>query len=193
MGKYLDKSGLERFWASLKSLFNNKVDKVTGKGLSTNDLTDALLDDLQDAATNVHTHSNKAVLDGITSTKVLKWNNCVSPTYGVLIAEPGTNVYLTIGSSKYVRMILSAKNGETLSSLQIRQQSGTGALIATIPDGTNLDVGLEIEIIGGYIFIRNPQGELITTSSQYSSTTRINFYLTAQSSSDMLDFVYRYE
>lgn len=40
-GKILDDSGLTYFWGKLKTLFNDKVDKVTGKGLSTNDFTTA--------------------------------------------------------------------------------------------------------------------------------------------------------
>jgi len=36
---YLDNSGLAYFWGKLKSLLANKVDKVSGKGLSTNDYT----------------------------------------------------------------------------------------------------------------------------------------------------------
>ena len=39
MAKYLDQSGLTYFWGKLKALFEGKVDKVTGKGLSTEDFT----------------------------------------------------------------------------------------------------------------------------------------------------------
>jgi len=79
----------------------NKVTKVTGKDLSTNDFTDdykqqvedntelrhihnnmTLLqsyeqteDNLRDAVSKRHTHSNKSVLDKITSTEIDKWNN----------------------------------------------------------------------------------------------------------------------
>lgn len=37
--RYLDETGLAYFWSKLKDLFNGKVDKVSGKGLSTNDYT----------------------------------------------------------------------------------------------------------------------------------------------------------
>lgn len=37
--KYLDNNGLLYFWSSLKTLFGAKVDKVDGKGLSTNNYT----------------------------------------------------------------------------------------------------------------------------------------------------------
>ena len=37
--KYLDQNGLLYFWTKLKTLIGGKVDKVDGKGLSTNDYT----------------------------------------------------------------------------------------------------------------------------------------------------------
>ena len=45
MAKYLDNDGLLYLWQKIKNVFatkdalNDKVDKVTGKGLSTNDYT----------------------------------------------------------------------------------------------------------------------------------------------------------
>ena len=45
----------------------NKVDKVEGKGLSTNDLTDELKADYDDAVLQAHTHSNKTILDNTTA------------------------------------------------------------------------------------------------------------------------------
>ena len=36
---YLDKEGLQHLYGKLLARLNNKVDKVTGKGLSTNDYT----------------------------------------------------------------------------------------------------------------------------------------------------------
>ena len=41
MAKYLDSDGLLYFWQKLKTVFAGKVDKVEGKGLSTNDYTGA--------------------------------------------------------------------------------------------------------------------------------------------------------
>lgn len=43
------------------------VEKVTGKGLSTNDLTDSLKSDYDSAVTDKHTHTNKTILDDITA------------------------------------------------------------------------------------------------------------------------------
>lgn len=41
MSKYLDSNGLLYLWGKIKSLAGGKVDKVEGKGLSTNDFTTA--------------------------------------------------------------------------------------------------------------------------------------------------------
>lgn len=49
----------------------DKVDKVTGKGLSTNDLTDVLKTNYDDAHAKAHEHSNKAVLDATTASFTL--------------------------------------------------------------------------------------------------------------------------
>lgn len=73
MTKFLDKAGLEHFWASLKSIFNSKVDKVSGKGLSTNDFTNESNNKLSTAYSKAHVHSNKALLDRVPSPKGKKW------------------------------------------------------------------------------------------------------------------------
>lgn len=53
------------------------VAKETGKGLSTNDLTATLKSNYDTAYSNSHTHSNKSVLDGITSAKVTAWDGAI--------------------------------------------------------------------------------------------------------------------
>lgn len=53
----------------------NKVDKVTGKDLSTNDFDDTYKTNVDDNTDARHTHTNKQVLDNITSNDVNNWNN----------------------------------------------------------------------------------------------------------------------
>lgn len=53
----------------------NKVDKVTGKDLSTNDFDDTYKANVDDNTDARHTHTNKQVLDNITSNDVNNWNN----------------------------------------------------------------------------------------------------------------------
>lgn len=48
-----------------QTALDNKVDKIVGKGLSENDLTNALKSAYDSAVTDSHTHANKIVLDAI--------------------------------------------------------------------------------------------------------------------------------
>ena len=59
---------------AVNSLNNNKVDKVAGKGLSTNDFTDTYKNSVDTASQSSHTHTNKSVLDGISSSDISNWN-----------------------------------------------------------------------------------------------------------------------
>ena len=52
---------------SIQSLDDEKVDKITGKGLSTNDFTNEDKSNLDSNTTNRHNHSNKSVLDSTTA------------------------------------------------------------------------------------------------------------------------------
>ena len=51
---------------SLDKILNKKVDKVEGKTLTTNDLTNELKQKYDNAAEDSHTHTNKEILDNIT-------------------------------------------------------------------------------------------------------------------------------
>ena len=55
-------------------LLDGKVDKETGKGLSTNDFTDAYKSNVDANTQARHSHSNKTVLDGISSSDIANWN-----------------------------------------------------------------------------------------------------------------------
>ncbi len=56
--------------SALNSGLANKVDKVSGQGLSTNDLTAALKANYDLAYKNQHTHSNSAILDNLEDTDI---------------------------------------------------------------------------------------------------------------------------
>ena len=59
MGKFLTNAGLSHLWNThIKPKLESKVDKVNGKGLSTNDLTNALKANYDAAAT--HAQSSHA-------------------------------------------------------------------------------------------------------------------------------------
>lgn len=57
--KYVDKDGLSYFWQKIKNKIDNKVDKVDGKGLSTNDYTV----DEKIKLTNIEDGANKTIVD----------------------------------------------------------------------------------------------------------------------------------
>ena len=57
--KFLDDSGLTYLWSKLKTLFNGKVDKVSGKGLSTNDYTTTEKEKLA----GIETGATKVIVD----------------------------------------------------------------------------------------------------------------------------------
>lgn len=54
---------------------SGKVDKETGKGLSTNDFTTTYKNNVDSNTTARHTHSNKSVLDDISSIDITNWNS----------------------------------------------------------------------------------------------------------------------
>jgi len=58
----------------VSTLIAGKVDKVEGKGLSKNDFTDAYKSAVDANTSARHTHSNKSVLDGISSSDITDWN-----------------------------------------------------------------------------------------------------------------------
>lgn len=53
----------------------NKVDKVSGMGLTHNDFTDSYKQDVDDNTTARHTHTNFTTLEGITDNDISNWNN----------------------------------------------------------------------------------------------------------------------
>jgi len=59
---------------NLADLLGGKVDKEAGKGLSTNDFTDAYKSNVDTNTQARHSHSNKTVLDGISSSDIDNWN-----------------------------------------------------------------------------------------------------------------------
>ena len=55
---FLDKTGLEHLWAQIISKLGNKVDKVDGKGLSTNDYTTNDKNNLSSAVSHISNKNN---------------------------------------------------------------------------------------------------------------------------------------
>lgn len=85
---YLDNDGLLYLWTKLKALFAGKVDKVDGKGLSTNDYTTTEKNKLAGIAPNANNYShptssgNKHIPSGGSAGQILRWASDGTATWG---------------------------------------------------------------------------------------------------------------
>lgn len=113
----------------------NKVDKVSGKGLSTNDFTNAYKNNVDSNTSARHTHSNKSVLDGISSTDVANWN-----THSVVGVEPDSTTAFDANTQ-----VVVGYNG-TSKKLKTRLAS---ALWTYIQGRISAVLGLTVESYGG--------------------------------------------
>lgn len=81
----------------IRNCLSNKVDKVNGKSLSSNDLTDDLKSSYDSAAASKHSHENKAVLDEISLDKIAIWDSNSESTKTVV----GTSPYIIANTVNY--------------------------------------------------------------------------------------------
>lgn len=81
--------------AALGSLNSSKVDKVSGKGLSSNDFTDTYKSNVDSNTTARHSHSNKTLLDSLTDGDIYTWDHkaTLNDVY------PVGSVYSTVDST----------------------------------------------------------------------------------------------
>lgn len=97
--KALSKNGLLYFWQKLKVLFEGKVDKVDGKGLSTNDYTTAEKEKLAGIATGAN---KTTVEDVLTSTSA---SNALSANQGRVLNEKIKDLADSMGELGYGDMM----------------------------------------------------------------------------------------
>ena len=96
---------------------SNKVDKVSGKGLSTNDYTTAEKEQVAANTTARHTHSNKAVLDKITSEKTAEWDSSIIVTFHGRWNDTDNSIVFSSTSTPYddIQALLAAGKTPELS------------------------------------------------------------------------------
>ena len=99
----------------------NKVDKVSGKQLSTNDFSNQDVTDLAEAKKNSHTHSNKSVLDSITNVKVNNWDNKVDKVPGKGLSE---NDFTSTLKSNYDNAVTNSHTHTNKTVLDNFSESG---------------------------------------------------------------------
>lgn len=127
--KYLSYEGLEYLYGKLMARLNNKVDKVTGKGLSTNDYTTTEKNKLAGIATgaNKYTHpttsGNKHIPSGGSSGQILRWSADGTAAWG---ADSNTDTKVTqtntTGSADY-RLLLSGNANDTTETATGRKSA----------------------------------------------------------------------
>ena len=141
MSKLINLTGLTRFWTKAKdyidTALNGKVDKVTGKGLSTNDLT-ATLKGNYDAA---YTHSNNSDVH-VTAAQKTAWDGKADGDHnhnGTYAAASHSHAYADL-------------TGKPVGAFNIRKDSGCEARQSTehIQIDSKKDLpGLDIHIQPG--------------------------------------------
>lgn len=149
-------------WGSLVGTLSNqtdlqdeldlKVDKVEGKGLSTNDLTDTLKTNYDTAYTNNHTHSNKTILDNTTASFTTAQETKLSNTSGVNTGD-GVKLGTCSTASATAEKAISI-DGFNLVAGTVFQITFTNANTATTPT-MNINNG-------GSKSIKNLRGDVIT-------------------------------
>lgn len=147
MGPILTKDSLSHIWAKLKPMFEGKVDKVDGKGLSTNDYTTAEKNKLSGLSNYTHptTSGNKHIPAGGKSGQVVGWSadgtgtwvDQKDTTYGVVTdsapglmsaAEHTKLAGIAAGANNYSHPTYTAKT----SGLYKVTVDGTGHVSGTV-------------------------------------------------------------
>ena len=114
---YVDKNGLSRFFEKLKALLANKVDKVSGKGLSTNDYTTTEKNKLAGLKNYTLPTASSSVLGGV------KVGSNLSISSGVLSANVPTKVSQLTNDSGYqtstqVNSAITSKGYQTSAQVE---------------------------------------------------------------------------
>lgn len=142
MSKYLDSNGLLYLWGKLKTMFAGKVDKVDGKGLSTNDYTTAEKTKLSGVAANANNYTlpiaTASALGGV------KIGNNLTIADGVLSAVQGSYTLPTASASTKGGVKIGSNlsiEGDVLSATDTTYNDATTSThgLMTAADKTKLD------------------------------------------------------
>lgn len=144
--------------SDITDLQNNKVDKVEGKQLSTNDFTNDYKSQVEANTTARHTHTNKAILDTITETLINSWNDKVSQTQ------------LTTELNKKQDKLISGTNIKTLNNESLL---GEGNIDITSAQWGNITGDLSNQTD-----LKNALNEKANNSTVESLTTQVNINTT---------------
>lgn len=113
---FLNNTGLERLWSKITSKLNGKVDKVDGKGLSTNDYTTSEKNKLA----GIDTGANKTVVDSTLS------SSSINPVQNKVVNTAISNLNTLVGDTAVSTQISSAISSATSSTTP--KVAGTAAV-----------------------------------------------------------------
>lgn len=111
---FLNNIGLERLWEKITAKLNTKVDKVDGKGLSTNDFTTSEKDKLA----NIEAEANKTIVDSALS------STSANPIQNKAVNAAISNLNTLVGDTSVATQIANAKNG-CITGLSVSGQTVT--------------------------------------------------------------------
>lgn len=177
---FVTKDNLLYVWQKIKLLLSNKVDKVEGKGLSTNDLTDELKQKILNAGdssfsgnyndlinkpdltvyaqkTQVTTDITSAVADKVTETQM---NTAINNATSNKVTESQVNNSITNAISGITQFDYSI-----VESLPENGKKGTIYLISNTGTGEN--------IYDEYIYIENKFEKIGTTEMDLSGYVKL--------------------
>lgn len=177
---FVTKDNLLYVWQKVKLLLSNKVDKVEGKGLSTNDLTDELKQKILNAGdssfsgnyndlinkpdltvyakkTQVITDITSAVADKVTETQM---NTAISSATSNKVTESQVNTAISTAISGITQFDYSI-----VESLPENGKKGTIYLISNTGAGEN--------IYDEYLYINNKFEKIGTTEMDLSGYVKL--------------------
>lgn len=120
--EYLDKSGLTLLISKIKAALNGKVDVVSGKGLSTNDYTNAEKNKLSDIASGAQVNVIESVK--VNGTKLTPSSKAVDVTVPTKTSQLTNDSGYQSATS--VESIITAKGYQTQSQVQSLINSAVG-------------------------------------------------------------------
>lgn len=161
-GKFLDKSGLTYFWSKLKILFSGKVDKETGKGLSTNDYTTSEKTKLA----GIETGANNTVVDSVMS------SSSTNPVQNMVIntALAGKQDNLTFDSTPTASSTNPVTSGGIYTDQQ-RQEAEIGVVANAGAKNIVNNTADASRAVAGVTWAKNPDGSMTANGTTTGHST----------------------
>ena len=171
--KYIDSNGLLYFWQKLKTMFAGKVDKIDGKGLSTNDFTN----DLQSKLTNLPSTAAENIIESISVNNTAQ----TITSKNVNITVPTNNNQLTNGAgyqtasdvSSAISSAISGISGISYSVVASLPVTGESSVIYLVSHSHGSG-----DVYDEYIYVNNAFEKIGSTDVDLSGYLQANSTIT---------------